>query len=140
MAWSSLSPAHLMDVEATMPPSDITATSVVPPSLSGRYATISPGVRPIISLASAPTARILLSISEMATTDGSLMMTPRPGTNTSVLAVPRSIPSLGEKKAMWSHDTPPSNLGQIYFLSGFGFISHQNFLEKSFDWSHTLFK
>src|SRR4051812_39887268 len=35
----------------------------------------------------------------MATTDGSLSTTPRPGTNTSVLAVPRSMPSLGVKKA-----------------------------------------
>src|SRR3989344_8706192 len=73
---------------------------------------ISPGVLPIISLASAPTAKILLSICEMATTDGSLSTTPRPGTKTSVFAVPRSIPSLGEKNDMLQHNTPPDSAKQ----------------------------
>ena len=34
MASSNLSPATLMDVDSTMPPSEITATSVVPPPIS----------------------------------------------------------------------------------------------------------
>ena len=34
IAWSSSSPAVRMDREVTMPPSEITATSVVPPPMS----------------------------------------------------------------------------------------------------------
>ena len=49
-----------------------------------------PGVRPIIFLASAPTARMPPVLVLMATTDGSLRTIPRPLTYTSVLAVPRS--------------------------------------------------
>ena len=55
------------------------------------------GVRPTISLASAPIAfgwRVRLSI---ATQEGSLMTIPLPRTLTSVLAVPRSIPMSSEK-------------------------------------------
>src|SRR3989344_6567131 len=64
---------------------------------------MSSGVRPIIFFASAPIARIALfprlpCSFPTATTDGSLMMTPFPGTNTSTLVVPRSMPSFGEKK------------------------------------------
>src|SRR3989338_5903853 len=66
------------------------------PSFIGRYAMISPGVRPTISFASLPTASILLSRTETATTDGSLSTMPRPGTKTSTVVVPRSIPSFGE--------------------------------------------
>src|SRR3989344_4568279 len=58
---------------------------------------MSSGVRPSISFASFPTARILLS-REIATTDGSLSTMPFPGTKTSTVVVPRSMPSLGEKK------------------------------------------
>src|SRR3989344_1894092 len=68
------------------------------PSFIGRYAIISPGVRPTISLASLPTARILLSRTETATTEGSLRTIPLPGTKTSTVVVPRSMPSLGEKE------------------------------------------
>src|SRR3989338_6576713 len=68
------------------------------PSFIGRYAIISPGVRPTISLASLPTARILLSRTETATTEGSLSTIPRPGTKTSTVVVPRSMPSFGEKE------------------------------------------
>ena len=34
MAWSSSSPPTLIDCAVTMPPSEITATSVVPPPMS----------------------------------------------------------------------------------------------------------
>src|SRR3990167_2853681 len=58
---------------------------------------IDSGVLPIISLASKPIARILLSCSETATTEGSLSTIPLPGRNTKVLAVPKSMPSFLEK-------------------------------------------
>ena len=48
------------------------------------------GVRPIIRLASAPTASGRPSLMSTATTEGSLSTMPRPRTYTSVLAVPRS--------------------------------------------------
>src|SRR3989344_2445485 len=54
---------------------------------------IESGVFPIISLASKPIARILLSCSETATTEGSFKTTPLPGKKTKVLAVPKSIPN-----------------------------------------------
>ena len=59
---------------------------------------MSPGVLPIISLASFPTARILLSATETATTEGSLSTIPFPGTKTRTVVVPRSIPSFGENE------------------------------------------
>src|SRR3990167_7704095 len=51
------------------------------------------GVLPIMFLASTPIARILLSCSETATTEGSFKTMPFPGRNTKVLAVPKSIPN-----------------------------------------------
>src|SRR6202000_2335763 len=60
------------------------------PSLSGRTATMLRGVRPIIRLASMPTATIWPLLVLSATTEGSLSTIPRPRTYTSVLAVPRS--------------------------------------------------
>jgi hypothetical protein len=82
----------------------------------GLYAIISPGVRPIISFASAPTAKMRLSISEMATTEGSFNTTPRPGTNTNVLAVPKSMPSLGVKNAIAANHTLLDKTGQIKLI------------------------
>ena len=67
--------------------------SAITPSRSGRIASMLPGVLPIISLASSPTALTRLtplSVST-ATTDGSLRTTPRPRRYTTVFAVPRSI-------------------------------------------------
>src|SRR3990167_1021524 len=58
------------------------------------------GVLPIMSLASTPMARILLSCSDTATTEGSFKMIPLPGTKTKVLAVPKSIPSFFTNKLM----------------------------------------
>src|SRR5688572_16278123 len=49
------------------------------------------GVRPIIRLASSPTAWTLPFIESIATTDGSETTMPWPFTNTSVFAVPRSM-------------------------------------------------
>src|ERR1700745_2544376 len=60
------------------------------PSLSGRTATMLPGVRPIMRFASTPTATICPLLVLSATTLGSLRTIPRPRTYTSVLAVPRS--------------------------------------------------
>src|SRR3989344_2631815 len=71
------------------------------PSFIGRYAMMESGVRPIISFASTPMARILL-FSETATTEGSFNTMPRPGTNTRMFVVPRSMPSFGEKNDMRS--------------------------------------
>ena len=65
--------------------------SAITPSFSGRTATMFDGVRPIIRLASMPTARISPVLVFVATTDGSLSTIPRPRTYTSVFAVPRSI-------------------------------------------------
>jgi hypothetical protein len=64
--------------------------SAMTPSLSGRMASMWAGVRPIIRLASVPTARTRPSLTDTATTDGSFNTMPRPRTYTSVLAVPRS--------------------------------------------------
>ena len=50
------------------------------PSLSGRMAAMPSGVRPIIRLASWPTARISWVCSFIATTDGSSTRTPLPRT------------------------------------------------------------
>src|SRR5437867_3306482 len=63
----------------------------MPPSFVGRMPWRSPGVRPIISRASWPTATMPFA-SETATTEGSWMTMPLPRTKTSTLAVPRSIP------------------------------------------------
>ena len=50
------------------------------------------GARPSISLASLPTAMTLLSNTEIATTEGSLIIIPLRGIKTKVLVVPRSMP------------------------------------------------
>ena len=54
--------------------------SAMTPSFSGRTAWMWPGVRPIIRLASSPTATGRPSRTLMATTDGSLRMMPWPRT------------------------------------------------------------
>ena len=64
--------------------------SAMTPSRSGRMAWMWLGVRPIMRLASAPTASGRPSTVLIATTDGSLRTMPSPRTYTSVLAVPRS--------------------------------------------------
>src|SRR5438552_1708046 len=61
------------------------------PSFMGLIATMLPGVRPSISLASRPTASTRPLILLIATIDGSLTTMPLPRANTQVLAVPRSI-------------------------------------------------
>src|SRR5665213_3663575 len=60
------------------------------PSFSGRMAWMWLGVRPIIRLASVPTANGRPSLTLTATTEGSFRTIPRPRTYTRVLAVPRS--------------------------------------------------
>ena len=74
----------------------VMSKSLITPSFNGRMATMFWGVRPSIRLASAPTARIAPLLVSLATTDGSLITMPRPRTWTSVLAVPRSIPTSRE--------------------------------------------
>ena len=72
----------------------VTSKSAMTPSFMGRTATIFPGVRPSISLASLPTARtFFVPLPERctATTDGSLETIPLPRTKVRVLAVPRSM-------------------------------------------------
>ena len=70
----------------------VTSKSAMTPSLRGRIATMSAGVRPSILRASEPTERTTLPGLDMATTEGSLSTMPWPRTWTRVLAVPRSIP------------------------------------------------
>jgi len=60
------------NIFSVMSKSDIT------PSLKGLMATIFPGVRPSIFLASSPTSRILFVLMSIATTDGSLITIPLP--------------------------------------------------------------
>ena len=57
-----------------------TSMSAITPSRKGRIASIEPGVLPIISLASSPTALTFLTplIVSIATTDGSFSTIPRP--------------------------------------------------------------
>src|SRR3990172_404307 len=61
------------------------------PSFIGLMATMLPGVRPSISLASLPTASIRPVTLLMATIEGSLTTMPLPRAYTQVLAVPRSM-------------------------------------------------
>src|SRR6478609_7119153 len=68
----------------------VASKSAITPSWSGRIAVMWSGVRPIIRLASWPTARISPVASLRATTLGSSTSTPLPRTYTSVFAVPRS--------------------------------------------------
>src|SRR5579875_1113655 len=75
----------------------VTLKSAITPSFNGRMATMLPGVRPSISLASRPTASISPFSLLMATMDGSLTMTPLPLAYTSVFAVPRSMARSEEK-------------------------------------------
>src|SRR4029078_6516386 len=61
------------------------------PSFIGLMATMLPGVRPSMSLASSPTASMRPFTLLIATIDGSLTTMPFPRAYTQVLAVPRSI-------------------------------------------------
>src|SRR5688572_6675860 len=61
------------------------------PSFIGLIATMLPGVRPSISLASLPTASTRPFTLLTATIDGSITTMPRPLAYTHVLAVPRSM-------------------------------------------------
>ena len=74
----------------------VMSKSLITPSFNGRIATMFCGVRPSIRFASAPTARMAPVLVSFATTDGSLITMPRPRTCTSVLAVPRSMPTSRE--------------------------------------------
>ena len=56
----------------------VISKSAITPSLSGRIATILPGVRPTMLLASSPTANTLPLLRSIATTDGSFNTIPLP--------------------------------------------------------------
>jgi hypothetical protein len=75
----------------------VISKSLITPSLSGRTAVMLPGVLPSISLATQPTACPFLSTWLVpfftATTLGSFSTMPCPRTATSVLQVPRSMPT-----------------------------------------------
>ena len=85
------------------------------PSFSGRMAWMWAGVRPIIRLASRPTASGRPSLTLTATTDGSLSTMPRPRTYTRVLAVPRSTamsrPMIEENGLSEDMDPPRAERG-----------------------------
>src|SRR6476661_6893715 len=68
------------------------------------------GVRPIIFLASMPTASGRPSRAFTATTDGSSSTTPRPRTYTSVLAVPRST-AMSRPMKLFAMPREPSQVG-----------------------------
>ena len=70
----------------------VISKSAITPSLSGLTATIEPGVRPIISFAFSPTARMESFLVSTATTEASLFTIPLPFMKTKVFAVPKSIP------------------------------------------------
>src|SRR5215831_7851822 len=69
----------------------VISKSAITPFFSGWMTRISGGVRPIIALASLPTARSEWSSSWIDTIEGSLRTMPSPLTNTRVFDVPRSI-------------------------------------------------
>src|SRR5262249_18527686 len=78
----------------------VISKSAMTPFFSGWMTRISGGVRPIIALASLPTARTEWSFSWMETIEGSLRTIPSPLTNTSVFDVPRSIARSRENLCM----------------------------------------
>src|SRR3954469_14026907 len=69
----------------------VTLKSAMTPSFIGLMATMLPGVRPNISLASLPTASTSPVTLLIATIEGSLTTIPLPLAKTRVLAVPKSI-------------------------------------------------
>src|SRR5437588_566314 len=71
----------------------VVSKSAITPCRSGRIARIEAGVRPIMRLASAPTACTSPVRSSTATTEGSKTTIPSPRTKTSEFAVPRSTAS-----------------------------------------------
>ena len=75
----------------------VCSKSAITPLRRGRMATMSAGVRPSIRRASVPTASTCPVRLLTATTDGSLTTMPRPRTWTSVLAVPRSMPTSADQ-------------------------------------------
>src|SRR5580693_1510206 len=75
----------------------VTLKSAMTPSFIGRMATMLPGVRPSISLASLPTASTSPLFLLMATMEGSLTTIPLPLAYTRVLAVPKSMARSEEK-------------------------------------------
>src|SRR5882762_7944331 len=76
----------------------VTSKSAMTPSFIGLIATMLPGVRPSMSLASLPTASTRPLTLLMATIEGSLTTMPLPRAYTQVLAVPRSIARSLENK------------------------------------------
>src|SRR6266480_6250622 len=79
------------------------------PSFMGLMATMLPGVRPSISLASLPTASTSPVFLLMATIDGSFTTMPLPLAKTSVLAVPRSMARslenmLNSERRLWMRE------------------------------------
>src|SRR3990170_516564 len=95
----------------------VVSKSAITPSFRGLIATISPGVRPIISLAAIPTAKTFLEDTSNATTEGSFNTIPSPLTNTKVLAVPKSIPislDIKSKKPIPPPKGKFSNLTPVY--------------------------
>src|SRR6185295_5443414 len=110
----------------------VTLKSAMTPSFMGRIATMLPGVRPSISLASLPTASTSPVFLFMATMEGSLTTMPLPLAYTRVLAVPRSIARSREKKLKkeWRLPDIYSNISLLQcsknyyrFQAGFGLLN-----------------
>src|SRR5579875_3195543 len=101
----------------------VTSKSAITPSLSGRIATMLPGVRPIIRFASTPTATICPLFVLSATTEGSLSTIPRPRTYTRVFAVPRSTAMSrprNDKALLITNETFQDDTGWLYSGAAIG--------------------
>ena len=100
----------------------VTSKSAMTPSFIGRIATMLPGVRPSISLASVPTASTRLVILLTTTIEGSRTTMPLPRAKTSVLAVPRSMARSLEKieKRDLTAKVPPEVFSLRFSVFGFG--------------------
>src|ERR1017187_484954 len=92
----------------------VTLKSAMTPSFIGLMATMLPGARPSISLASLPTASTSPVFLLMATIEGSFTTMPLPRAYTSVLAVPRSMARslenmLNKERKLCDRDEPLLN-------------------------------
>src|SRR6476660_1838109 len=95
----------------------VTSKSAMTPSFIGLIATMLPGVRPSMSLASRPTASTLPLTLLMATIDGSLTTMPLPRAYTQVLAVPRSIArslEKSEKREPKGNQSAPRHMDPVF--------------------------
>src|SRR5690606_27309335 len=112
----------------------VVSKSAMTPSFIGRIARMLPGVRPIIRLASSPTASMVFVSVRTATTDGSRRTTPFPLAKTSVLAVPRSMPRSFENPSnmvgfLRCHEWIASHMAQ-FLQADMGLVGDDDVVQK----------